>query len=241
MNTGAIIGELSRDGYDYNGPMDITRLLMHLDDNILRDGIVPRWKDYVPDKIVFADSVHFETSGNSHAFQDSDEADLLFDTYKQQWEEIIQPHLVESVPFERVDSFVFSGQTSVDEMVVIGPDSGLKDRGWLGGISLFRDDAGRNKGSYISVRDVLPDKETNMVNYEAILYRTWLHEIYSALINPGRSSENTRTDESILTRYSTLRNEISNVDSKVLHELSQNPRIGFDELASDYLILSNGY
>lgn len=238
-STHEILGSLATTGYDREGEMDLYRFLLHLEENILREGVVPRWDGFVPEKIVFADSIHFETTGNSYAFI-PEEADLLFETYKRQQEDIIQPHLQKEVPFERVDRFVYTSDSSVDNIVVLLPSSAVIDRGNLADIILRRDGA-RNLGASISFRDVLPDKEINRHAYDAILNRTFLHEIYSALINVGRSGVHTRPEESILISSLALFNEISLVDGKVLSELSQNPHIGSSERASTYLILPPGY
>jgi len=236
-STNEILGSLATTGYDREGDMDLYRFLLHLEENILRGDTVPRWDGFVPDKVVFADSVQSEVTGAQFAFQNSEEADLLFETWKQQHKEIIQPHLYAEVPFERVDNFVYTSRNSINNIVVIGPESGMQN---LAEIVLLSDGA-RNLGSYISVRDVLPDKETNTINYDAILNRTGLHEIYSALINVGRSHEHTNPEESILISSLALFNQISAVDSKVLYELSQNPNIGSSEKTSAYLILPPGY
>lgn len=238
-NTAAeVVGELARSGYDIDGPMDVTRFKFHLENNILREGRIPRWDGWVPERIVFTNSIHYETSGNSYVFQVDSEADLVFETYQRQHEEIIQPLLAKEVPFERIEHFVYVGSHSVDDIVVIAPNSNITN---LAQVALFRDGA-RNLGSRISIRDKIPDKEINQAARDAFLNYIFLHEIYSALVNDSRPGEKdgVRPGDTILTDYSSLQ-KLSLYDIKALRELSQNTRIGFDELASEYLILPEGF
>ncbi|MFT4249924.1 MAG: hypothetical protein ACMXYD_01015 [Candidatus Woesearchaeota archaeon] len=233
---GDVVGELARTGYDINGPMDVTRFKFHLENNILRNGKKPYWDGGVPEKFVFTNGVYSEVTESSGVFQVASEADLLFETYKRQHEEIIQPLLAKEVPFERIDHFVYSGPNSVDDIVVIAPDPSITA---LAAVSLFRDGA-RNLGAFISVRDKIPNKETRPLSYAAMFYYVFLHEIYSALVNDSRPGveDGVRNDESILTLFPTLRDEISLYDIKMLRELSQNNRLEQD--TRDYLITPPG-
>lgn len=239
---GDVVGELARTGYDINGPMDVNRFKFHLENNILRNGMIPRYKNLVPEKFVFTNGVHSEVTGSSGVFQVNSEADLIFEKYKRQHEEIIQPLLAKEVPFERIDSYTIHGygyqelSQEIKDIVVLGSSPNINA---LALVALFRDGA-RNTGAHITFRDKIPDKEINQAARDAFLNYIFLHEIYSALVHDSRPGveDGVRPGDTILIDEGSLLNEISLYDIKALRELSQNARLEQD--TRDYLIIPSG-
>ena len=208
---GKQIGELSRDGYDLDGPMDITRFLGHMREShynitgngpvagtvIDNDGQLLRWtkseNGFGPEKIVFADVANM-LDGNDYYM---DEPDLLFERFSEQLEHLIQPMYPYEIPFERVEHFNYTGREAVENMILI---RGSPNAPNLANVAQMYD-LPSMLGAIITFRTPIPDKKTNFPNYERILNKTFSHEMAAGYnVAGGRPTINTGLEESILQR-----------------------------------------
>lgn len=206
---GNVVGELSRDGYDLEGKMDVTRFKGHMREAHFyatlvgtgggatrADGNLIRWTEtsngFGPERIVFADVVSVPVGNELYM----DEPDLLFDRYTQQFNDLIQPLYSYDLPFERVEYFEYEDFDSVNNIVLI---SGVPDLELLATVAPLYRSPDSLYGAIISLRNPLPDNETNFSNYDKMLNNTFSHEMAAGYnVVGGRPTINTRRFESIL-------------------------------------------
>lgn len=207
--TGKQLGELTRDGYNLDKPMDITRFLGHMREShynitgngvqqrttIQNDGQLLRWTNtdngFGPEKIIFADTANM-LDGNDY---DMDEADLLFNRFNEQLEHLIQPMYPYKIPFERVEHFNYTGNESVENNILIRGSPNINP---LASVSQIYD-LPTMYGAVITIRTPIPDKETHPNNYQRLLNFIFPHEMaVGCNVAGGRPKTHTGLEESIL-------------------------------------------
>ena len=198
-----LVARLSQDGYDKDGPMDVERmkgaaaeLHFHYRGH---NGLLHRWNGSEngmnPNKIVIAKNVSYlDEDGRTESFgEDYEEVVTRFSEQIDLMNEV----LAHPVPVETVDEFSYSGRESVEDFMLVGPDSKLREIGALGMIRHMSEHPDRIYGARVKIRTPKPLSVSGQRTYFV-----WLpqHEIGSIIHNSSsRPIEHVNFEESVLS------------------------------------------